>query len=527
MPGVWFDHAAADAAVNFFSWYIKFSQGPVAGQPFLLQPWQAWIFRQLFGWKMANGKRLYRRVFLWVPRGNGKTEMLAGLGLLSIVGLGFQGGETYTIASTEEQAMKMFKAAQNMLAMSPDLAPLIEPLKKSLYCANTDSVYIPLTARPQGKHGLRCSVLLGDEMHEWPDGDLYDFVQQSQIKWPEPIAFNISTAGKPDGFGFQLWDECEMICDGAIADPHALVIMYAADPKKDDLTDPAVWRRVNPNLGVSIDEENFRIEVETKLGKPSARPNLLRYNFNIWSAEEIDRAIRPEAWALNTTRTTDKTYWRDLEEELAGQECWGGLDLSAGGDLNALVYLFPPTADRPRWALLPRFWWPRDKVDEIKRRARIRVDDWEHDGAINVTPGNASDHKMIERQVYADMEKFRIAGLAIDAWNSHQIAMDLSESGVPVERIRCGLQTLGPAWKRFEKMVLDADFEHGSHPVLTWNAACVALKPPDDNDNTMPTKRKSAGKIDGIVSTLMAGALAFAEPEQQSYLATSPMMVLS
>lgn len=526
-PGAWFDQQAAANAVNFFRWYCRFSAGPVAGRPFVLEPWQVWIISQLFGWKMPDGRRLYTRVMLWVPRGNGKTELLSGVALLSLVALGLHGGETYTIAATEEQARKMFKGAQDMRAMSPDLAPLLEPLKRSLYCGRTHSVYIPLTARPTGKHGLRCSVLLGDEMHEWPDSDLYYFVQQSMIKWREPIEFLISTAGKPEGYGHELWDECQMICDGMIDNPHTLAIIYAAEPEKDDLNDPAVWARVNPNIGVSIDRDVFARDIKSKMATPSGLATVKRYNFNIWSGEDVQRAIQPETWAQNTSQPRDKNYWRALEDELAGQDCFGGLDVSAGGDLNALVWLFPPAGERTRWAMLPRFWWPRVRVDEMRRRSRIRVEEWEASGAMFVTSGNASDHLAIERQIYVDMGKFQVRNLALDAWNSHQLGINLAESGVPLERVRDGLMSIGPVWKRVEKMLMDGDFEHGSHPVLGWNAACLALRAPDDNGNTKPTKAKSTGKIDGITAALLAGAVAFAEPMSRSYLETHDLMVLN
>lgn len=526
LPGCWFDQQSADNAVNFFTWYIRFSQGDKAGDPFVLEPWQAWIVRQLFGWKQADGRRLYQRVFLWVPRGNGKSEMLAGIALLSLVALGIYGGETYSIAATEQQANVIFKASQQMTAQSPDLRPLLEPLKRSLYCERTHSVFLPLTAKATGKHGLRCSVMLGDEVHEWRDGDLYDFVRRSQIKWREPIEFNISTAGLPEGFGYELFDECEMICDGSLVDPHTLVVTYQARPE-DDLLDPAVWKRVNPNLGVSINAEKFAHETRTGLAIPSRAPYVKRYSFNIWSADDIQRAIPADAWAECTAYPGDPDYWQSLEDELAGQECFGGLDLSAGRDLNALLYLFPPAGERTRWAMLPRFWWPRSAVEDIRRRARIPIERWEAVRALSVTNGNASDHSAIAAQVFADMEKFRIQQLGIDAWNAHQITVDLHAAGVPVTPLRFGLNTVAPIWKRFEKMVLDGDLEHGSHPVLSWNAACVALRAPDDNGNTMPTKRRSTGKIDGIAAALMAGVHAFAEPVQQSYLANYDLMVLN
>lgn len=523
-PGIWFDAAAADYAVNFFSWYCTFTAGAKGGEPFVLEQWQAWIVRQAFGWKKADGTRLYQRVFLWVPRGNGKTEVLAAIGLMSLMMFGGLGSQTFSIAATEEQARQVFNASTAMALQSPDLLPLIEPTKKSLYCAATDSVYRPLTAKPSGKHGLRCRVLLGDEMHEWPDGDLYDFVRRSMVKWNDPIEFNISTAGKPHGFGYQLWDMCEEIVSGILDDPTTLVIIYAADPETDDLHDPVVWRRVNPNLGVSINADVFANKVKIGLQLPAERVNVKRYHFNIWDGDEINRAIPPATWAINTS-TTDRLHWKSFEERLRGRRCYAGLDLAATNDLNALVYLFPPEGDEDRITILPRFWWPRSAADEYRRKGRIPVEAWEASGAITITPGNVADHGAIEKQIHDDRERFLVERIAIDAFLAFPTMVALAESGVPIERVRWGLLTMGPIWKVLEKELLDGEYEHGNHPVLAWNAGGVALRAPDAAGNTMPDKRNSLTKIDGIAAMLLAKALGL-QPVSQSYYLTEGLTIL-
>ena len=72
----WFDPVAADAAEGFFPEYLRLTDAEWAGRPFHLADWQAQdIIRPAFGWKRKDGTRRYRRVIVWIPRKNGKTEL--------------------------------------------------------------------------------------------------------------------------------------------------------------------------------------------------------------------------------------------------------------------------------------------------------------------------------------------------------------------------------------------------------------------------------------------------------------------
>lgn len=540
LPGIWFDQAAADEAVWFFPWYCRFTQGSTkrkagdggiakitsfAGRAFELAPWQAWIVRQLFGWKRADGTRLYRRCIVWVPRGNGKTNFAAGIAHLAMLRLGVQGAEVYSVATNKDQASIVFNDACGMLAYSPDLARVYEPRKSSLYCPATDAVFIPLSGKPKGRHGLKCHTLIGDEMHEWASGDLYDFVRQSQVKWADPIEFLISTAGEDqNGFGGELWDECELIASGAVDDPETLVVMFGAKPE-DDIADPAVQARANPNYGISIAPESLAATVANALQLPRKLPKVKRYNFNIWASDFVTW-LPAEMWARCAARPDDRHAWKRFETELLGRECYAAFDGASTRDTNALILLFPPKGDETRWRVLPRFWWPRDSALAQKSGARIPVESWEADGAITLTPGNVADHDAICEAIVADCARFRILQLGIDPFNVHQLVQDLMAAKVPVVTVPQKMLTLSPAAKQLERWVMQGQVDHGGHPVLKWQAACAAVKE-DNAENIMPAKRRSSGKIDGIAALVTAVAVANVEPPQKAYYENGhPLIIL-
>ena len=81
-PEFYFSEEAAARAILFFPMYCRFTAGPKAGRPFVLQPWQAFeIIAPVFGWRCDDGTRRYRRASIWLPRKNGKTELMAGTAL--------------------------------------------------------------------------------------------------------------------------------------------------------------------------------------------------------------------------------------------------------------------------------------------------------------------------------------------------------------------------------------------------------------------------------------------------------------
>ncbi len=527
LAGSYYDASAADFAVLFFTWYIRFSTGTKAGQPFALESWQAWIVRQVFGWYRPNGTRLYRRAFLWVPRGNGKTELLAGLSHLALTVLSGRGDgtEVYSIAATQDQASIVFKAAIAMVGHSADLASKYELRRRSIYCPETHAVFIPLTAKAVGKHGLKCRFMIGDEAHEWKTPDLHTYVRDSMVKWPDPLEFIISTAGKPEGYGYELWDECQKIVDGVLEDDDTLVVIYGA-AEDDDISDPRVWKKANPNLGVSIAEDVFAAKIKRALKLPYVLTETRRYHFNIWTRDNA-KWLPPDLVAACTTTPHDKLRWQRLEDECAGRRCFGGLDLASTRDTCSLVWVFPPDETQPRWVFLPRVWWPRDQAMLQSGAAGIAtaIARWEASGALLLTEGNTADHQAIRNRVLADAARFKVEGLGADPFNAHQITLDLAADGLPLQVVPQRMMTISLPAKRFEALVLDAEMEHGNHPVFIWQADCVSVKT-DDQENIMPSKKRSSGKIDVIAASVTGLALATAVPVPQGYLKTEPLLVL-
>lgn len=494
----WYDAKVADSAVQFFARHLRLTEDRWAGQPFVLEPWQADdIIRPLFGWRrVSDGTRRYRRAVVWVPRKNGKTELAAGVALLALLGDGTSAGQVYSMAATEKQARLVFGKACAMVSASRALGKQLEVLKTAIYCPSLHASFRPLSGTPAGKHGLSASGLIGDEVHEWRDGDLYTFVHQSTAARAQPIEFLISTAGVRQGFGWELWLDCQAIRANPDVDPETLVVIYAADPDA-DWTDPQTWRQANPNLGVSVSQEYLVAECQRAQQSPALENAFRRYHLNQWTQQAV-RWLPMRAWDASA----GDVGWRDFPEYLAGRKCFAGLDLSSVTDLTAYVLIFPPDEDAGEWYAIPRFFLPGDNLEEKQRSDRAPYVRWAGEGQLRLTSGNVVDYSHVRAALIEDAQVFDLQGVAVDRWNASETMTRLGDAGLNVLQFGQGFASYtGPA-KHLERLVLAGRFRHGGHELLRMHAENVAIDT-DSAGNIKPTKARSTGRIDGIAAACM------------------------
>lgn len=506
--GYWFDEKAAQAAVDFFPQYLRLTSGEWAGKPFVLEDWQADdIIRPLFGWKRPDGMRRFRRCYVWVPRKNGKTEMAAGIALLMLLGDGEEGGEVYSIAADKDQAAIVFNKATAMVGKSDALAADLLCLKTAIFCSALNASFKPLSGSGKGKHGMAASGLIGDEIHEWKNGELYQFMHDSEGNRRQPLEFLISTAGEKGGYGSEIYGECEKMIDGTLDDPETLVVIYAADPDRDDWTKEATWFKANPNLGVSKKLDTMRADARRAMQSPRLENSFKAYHLNIW-AEQAVRWL-PIDMADDEGRRFGWKYcagpldWREMGDALTGLRCFSGIDLSAISDLTALVHWFPVQNGLETPAILARFFKPADLIREHSKRDRLPYDRWVAKGALVATPGNVVDYAFLKKTLFDDAKQFEIQNIGADPFNATQTVIEIQQEGVPVDFFRQGFLSLSPPSKELERLVMSNGLHHGNHPVLDRHARVVAVET-DAAGNIKPTKARSTQRIDGIAALVNA-----------------------
>jgi phage terminase large subunit-like protein len=523
----WFDETAAQSAVDFFPRFLRFTSGEWASRPFTLEDWQQDdIVRPLFGWKRADGTRRYRRCFVWVPRKNGKTELAAGIALLLLLGDAEEGGEVYSIATDKDQAAIVFNKAAAMVGKSPALQESLLTLKTAIYCSELNASFKPLAGSPKGKHGLAPHGVIGDEVHEWNDGELYQFVHDGEGNRRQPLEFLISTAGKKGGYGEEVWNECEKIVDGTLDDPETLVVIYAAD-ETDDWQDEATWYKANPNLGVSKKLSAMRTDARRARQSPRLENSFKAYHLDIWS----EQAVRwlPIDSADDDGRRFGWRYcagpvgWKELETKLIGKRCFSGGDLSSIADLTSLVHFFPVQDGLEKPHVLARFFKPELLIQAHAKRDKLPYDRWVDEGALIATPGNVVDYAFFKSTLFADAERFEIVNIGMDRFNATQTVIEIQQAGLPVEFFQQGFLSMSPPSKELERLIISNGLFHGNHPILSRHARVVAVET-DPAGNIKPTKARSAERIDGIVGLVEAIGVA-SKDEGAGHKLTSDMIV--
>lgn len=520
VPGSWFDSAKADAAVAMWPRVFRLTEDRFAGKPFRLNLWQEIIVRLLVGWKAPvevldeeTGRsrfehvRLFRRMSLWVPRKNGKSEFLAALSLLFFVLDGTIGGQGFCFARDEKQAKVVFEKMKAMIALSPQLGPKVQAFKKSLWIPQIRAMFELLAGRAEGKHGRSPTVITGDEMHEWTTTDLASTLRQGTGARLQPIELYASTAGvRSNEVGYGLWEEALGILEGRIDDPTTLVVVFAAG-EHDDWQDEQVWAKANPSLGLSPTIAFLRREASLAKDNPRAEAHFRCYHLNQW-IDAVVRWLNPKKW---DECAADKQAWKTVREKLKGRRCYLTFDVSATQDVTAKVLTFPPDGDDKRWIVVPRFWIPEATMKTREQEKRGSFARWLAAGAIETTPGDVVDQDYLIEAIKEDLEDFEVIRIGYDPWNATKLVTDMQKKdGVDAElfmQIRQGIQSLGEPTKEFERLVMAGLYDHGGHPVLRWMAGNAVVRF-DENLNYMPAKKRSRDKIDGIVAGVMGVGLA-------------------
>lgn len=479
-------------AVRFFERLLVHPKGPQAGLPFTLEPWQWKIITDVFGTRDARtGVRRYRRAYLELPRGSGKTTLAAGVALFLLVADAEPGAEIFGAAADRDQARLAFDIAKAMVEDSPHLSRMIKIYKNSLVVESTRSVYRVLSAEAYSKHGLNPHGIIFDELHAQPDRELYDVLNTALGKRRQPLLMMITTAGYDrNSICWQQHEYARQVQAGIIDDPTYYPAIWSA-PEDADWTAPDTWQMANPNWGVSVQPDFIRQECEVAKSTPAYQNTFRRLYLNQWTQQE--------------SRWIDMAMWDGCGAalpDLAGRRCFGGLDLASTTDIAALVLVFAPEAEGEPVALLPFFWIPQDSMIERERRDRVPYSTWVRQGLVEATPGNVIDYAYIRQRINELARRYEIAEVAYDPWNATQLSLQLQDDGLTMVEMRQGFASMTAPSKELLRLVLAGQIAHGGNAPLRWMAdSCTARQ--DPAGNVKPDKSRSMNKIDGIVAAIM------------------------
>lgn len=478
---------------------LPITAGKLAGQMMKLRPWQREFIEAVYA-EDREGRRPVRTAVLSMARKNGKTQLAAGLALCHLMGPEAEPrGEVYSAALTRDQAAKLFQEMCAILAAHEELDDRANVIRfnKQIEVLTGDgagSIYAALSADAGSKMGLSPSFVVYDELGSAPNRDLFDALDTATGARDNPLMVCISTQAAADHHVFsELIDYGERVNSGDITDPSFHLTLYAA-PQDADPWSREAWIAANPALADfrSLDDvERQASQARLVPSKESAFRNLILNQ----RVSAVSRFIHKAEW--------DRCNVAPVLADLAGRECYGGLDLSGSRDLTAFVLAFP--GEGRTFDIVCQFFMPESNIVERSNEDRVPYDLWAQQGFITLIPGSTIDPSFVAQAVWQATQTYDLRTVAYDRWRIEDLKRELGLFGgtVPLEPFGQGYKDMSPAVDTLERNVAERLLRHGGNPVLNM-CASNAVVTRDPAGSRKLDKSKATGRIDGLVALAMA-----------------------
>ena len=475
-------------------------KGPLAsrGELIKLEPWQVFILTTVFGWVDADGNRRFRRVYIEVPRGNGKSALTSPIGLYMLALDGEAGAEVYSAATTRDQARIVFRDAQAMARKMPAFRKRfgVEVSAQAITQMRSSSSFKALSADGHTLDGLNIHLAAVDELHAHKSRDVYDVLESGMGKRPQSLLWMITTAGSnKHGVCYEVRDYVLKLLSGTAQDSASEAtfgIVYTVD-EGDDPFDEATLRKANPNWGVSVDPNVVKQTASKAQQVATARANYLTKHLNVWV--DANHALFDSAhWKRCEDKALDEADFAQDESVIA-------LDLASKIDVAAKLNVYRRQIDgKDHFYVFPRFYLPRAAIEE-ERHPMYRG--WEMQGDIEATAGETIDFEVIEDEIRLEVPGRNIAAVVADPWQAQYLISNLQRDNFPAEEMRQTVGNMSEATKTLDALMREGRMHHPGNAVMNWMIGNVVGQF-DAKDNVYPRKELPGNKIDGAVALIMA-----------------------
>ena len=277
--GAFFDEERAQHVVDFVQRLYQF-EGRFAGHRIRLLKWQKKLLREMFGWYVRTEEgfdvRLYRKVYLEVPRKNGKSTFCAAVALYLAYADGEEGPQVFFAASDKDQAGIAYGMARAMIQFDRELASqsIIYNSTKKIIVDETKAELRCLSSDTRKLYGLNLHGLVFDELMAQSTRTLWDALTTAQGARMQPIILAITTAGwDRQSVAYEHHEYVRQISEGTLADPTFLGACYSI-PEDADWTDEEEWKKASPSLGETVSLDYYRSKATEAIGQPSAQNSL-------------------------------------------------------------------------------------------------------------------------------------------------------------------------------------------------------------------------------------------------------------
>ena len=554
--GIFWRPDAAAHALEFLPSVFQVTDGPSAGQPFYPLEWHTFVMGSLFGWRTATDRWRFRSGWLETGKGQAKSPLMGAIGVYIMGWCDIQRAQCYAIGEDKKTANVLFRDAAAMCrATIPDhdegesLEALGEVVCRGelenvwkIEHPDSGSFFQPI-ASGESLSGPRPNYVAGDEIHELTDENVLQTWKRGidKVAGHALMLMGTNTPATSQHVGTSYSEMYQQIAKGEARDDTAFAFVARID-KADRETvfeNEKVWQKSLPALGETFPIENIRETVASALLRPSTKSSVLRLYFGVDTAS-ADFWIDEEKWSA-VQGPVDETTMRHRYCRLA-------LDLSQKNDLTALSAAWEPIGEEPL-AVKSWYWTAAGTtpghLKEKAERDKAPYVEWVEDGFLVATPGATIDYTFVAMrvsQLYAEQNVIEL--VADPAFISSfmdacaQVGLEVWLYGGPDKPTGRGLKIVAHAQgmrimfedrqlcmphsiTKTEDAILEARIVIDNSPV-TYSCAANAAIDSDGQGNRMFNKKKSRGRIDGMVTTAMAvgASVASVKAKKQSVYAS-------
>lgn len=541
--GLWFDEAAAARALGFFPAVLTVTAGAFEGKPFVPLPWHEFVIGSLFGWKKESGRLRFRQAWLETGKGQAKSPLMAAIGLYMMGWHGVKRSEVYAIGQDRATANVLFKDAvamcrANLPDTPEDETDSLESRGEVLIRGEGDNAWkiehpetgskFQALANGEAISGPRPSLVTADEIHEFKAGTSIETWRRAIAKMPGDamMLLGTNTPASTQIVGTAYSEFFQRVLKGDVLDDEAFAFIARVD-KADRETifdNPKAWVKALPALGITFPQENIQGEVNTARVLTSTAMSVKRLYFGIPTGA-VDFWIAEEAWAAVLGEVDP--------DDFRGCPCWASLDLSQKNDLTALtvIWLKDGRLYAKTW-----YWTTREGLDDRERGDGAPYSQWEQEGWIEVVDGAVIDKAFVADKLAEIAAEHELQFLAFDPAGIADFIAACDEIGFPVWRWKGPKEPEGQGLKlvahsqgtrvvfedkqlcmprsveRFEDAILNKTTTIDNSPVTYWCAGNAQVAS-DGQKNRAFDKKRSRGRIDGLVTLAMAHGAALQNEE--------------
>jgi phage terminase large subunit-like protein len=482
-----------ERVIEFCHQYCVIPEGDKVGQPVVLAE-----FQKKFILEVYDNPAVTDTGILSIARKNAKTGTIAFILLAHTVGPeAVQNSRIVSGAMSREQAAEVYNLASKCVMLSPKLNKIVKivPSSKKLIGLPMNVEYQAISADGKTAHGKSPILAILDEVGQvkGPQSDFIDAITTAQGAYDNPLLLYISTQAATDA------DLFSVLIDDAQVNKHPKTVchVYAADDDA-DLMDREQWKKANPAMNLFRSEADMLKQAEKAQRMPSFENTFRNLNLN-QRVESSSPFVNHTVWA----ECGGKPVYSGV--------AYGGLDLSETNDLTALILVFLKDGVVNTKC---HFWLPAEGLAERSKQDRVPYDVWAKQGFLSTTPGRSIEYEYVAKVIANMFTEHDIRKLAFDRYNMRHLRPWLVQAGLSDSLIEDRFQDFGqgfvsmsPALRNLETILLNSKLRHGDHPILKMCAANSVVRM-DEAGNRKLDKKRSRGRIDGMVALAMACAVA-------------------